>query len=126
MADGNTMLRVKKIIESDPERRYVVVSAPGKRFGGDTKITDLLYDTFESVKLTGKPGAAFGKVAERFRLERDANRGDFDGVSEHNSLIRGFEKEFHFDLAQTKRGITAEIGERGENGFVRRTVQNRP
>ena len=67
MADGNTMLRVKKIIESDPERRYVVVSAPGKRFGGDTKITDLLYDTFESVKLTGKPGAAFGKVAERFR-----------------------------------------------------------
>lgn len=67
MADGNTMLRVKKIIESDPERRYVVVSAPGKRFGGDTKITDLLYETFESVKLTGKPGAAFGKVAERFR-----------------------------------------------------------
>ena len=67
MADGNTMLRVKKIIESDPERRYVVVSAPGKRFGGDIKITDLLYETFESVKLTGKPGAAFGKVAERFR-----------------------------------------------------------
>ena len=43
MADGNTMLRVKNIIESDAERRYVVVSAPGKRFGGDIKITDLLY-----------------------------------------------------------------------------------
>ncbi len=67
MADGNTMLRVKNIIESDAERRYVVVSAPGKRFGGDIKITDLLYETYESVKLAGKTGAAFEKVAERFR-----------------------------------------------------------
>ena len=67
MADGNNMLRVKNIIESDPARRYVVVSAPGKRFGGDVKITDLLYETYESVKLAGKTGAAFEKVAERFR-----------------------------------------------------------
>lgn len=67
MADGNNMLRVKNIIESDPARRYVVVSAPGKRFGGDIKITDLLYETYESVKLTGKTCAAFEKVAERFR-----------------------------------------------------------
>lgn len=67
MADGNTMLRVKNIIESDPARRYVVVSAPGKRFGGDIKITDLLYETYESVRTTGTTGAAFEKVADRFR-----------------------------------------------------------
>ena len=42
MADGITMLRVRKIIESDAARRYVVVSAPGKRFSGDVKVTDLL------------------------------------------------------------------------------------
>ena len=45
MADGITMLRVRKIIESDAARRYIVVSAPGKRFSGDVKVTDLLYET---------------------------------------------------------------------------------
>ena len=51
MADGNVMLRAAKIVESDSSRRYVVVSAPGKRFGGDVKVTDLLYqlsDAFEN------------------------------------------------------------------------------
>lgn len=67
MADGTTMLRVKKIIESDSARRYIVVSAPGKRFGGDIKITDLLYETYENVKSTGKCGAQFEKIADRFR-----------------------------------------------------------
>ena len=42
MADGNMMKRVASIIKSDGERRYVVVSAPGKRFGGDVKMTGLL------------------------------------------------------------------------------------
>ena len=66
MADGTNMQRVKAIVERDPARRYVVVSAPGKRFSGDTKITDLLYATYESVSLTGKTGAPFEKVKERF------------------------------------------------------------
>ena len=67
MADGITMLRVKSIIESDPARRYVVVSAPGKRFGGDIKVTDLLYETYDNVVVSGETGAAFEKICERFR-----------------------------------------------------------
>ena len=67
MADGITMLRVKSIIESDPARRYVVVSAPGKRFGGDIKVTDLLYETYDNVAVNGETGAAFEKICERFR-----------------------------------------------------------
>ena len=67
MADGNMMKRVASIIKSDGERRYVVVSAPGKRFGGDVKITDLLYRCFDSVKQTGKCGEAYEKISERFR-----------------------------------------------------------
>ena len=43
VADGLQLVKVKEIIESDPERRYVVVSAPGKRFNEDSKITDLLF-----------------------------------------------------------------------------------
>lgn len=67
MADGITMLRVKDIIESDAARRYVVVSAPGKRFGGDIKVTDLLYETYDSVSRIGETGAAYEKICERFR-----------------------------------------------------------
>ncbi len=43
VADGIQLNKIKEIIMSDPERRYIVVSAPGKRFDGDNKITDLLY-----------------------------------------------------------------------------------
>ena len=67
MADGITMLRVRKIIESDAARRYVVVSAPGKRFSGDVKVTDLLYETYENVAVRGETGEAFEKICDRFR-----------------------------------------------------------
>lgn len=67
MADGITMLRVRRIIESDAARRYVVVSAPGKRFSGDIKVTDLLYETYDNVALRGETGESFAKICERFR-----------------------------------------------------------
>ena len=43
VADVIQLNKIKEIILSDPERRYIIVSAPGKRFDGDNKITDLLY-----------------------------------------------------------------------------------
>ncbi len=43
MADAAQMLKVKAIVEADPRRQVVVVSAAGKRFSDDHKITDLLY-----------------------------------------------------------------------------------
>ncbi len=43
VADVIQLKKIKQIIKSDPDRRYIVVSAPGRRFEGDPKITDLLY-----------------------------------------------------------------------------------
>ncbi len=43
MADGKRFAKVKQIIESDPARRVIVVSAGGKRHACDFKITDALY-----------------------------------------------------------------------------------
>ena len=42
VADASQIKKMRSIVEADPERRYVVVSAPGKRYSGDSKITDLL------------------------------------------------------------------------------------
>ena len=66
MADGNTMQAVKKIIESDEKRKFVVVSAPGKRFNGDTKVTDLLYACYDELSKKGECKEAFSKVRRRF------------------------------------------------------------
>ena len=43
MADAGQYRKIRDIIYSDPERKVVVVSAAGKRFKDDHKITDLLY-----------------------------------------------------------------------------------
>ena len=42
MADAGQFEKIREIISEDPDRRYIVVSAPGKRFPEDEKITDLL------------------------------------------------------------------------------------
>ena len=43
LADAALFRKVKEILESDPARRYVVPSAPGRRSSEDEKVTDLLY-----------------------------------------------------------------------------------
>lgn len=67
MADGTTMGRVKRIVECDPSRRFIVVSAPGRRFSGELKVTDLLYATHVSVLAAGSCGESFERVKRRFR-----------------------------------------------------------
>ncbi|AJA46209.1 aspartokinase [Clostridium pasteurianum DSM 525 = ATCC 6013] len=43
LADAHQFEKVKNIVDNNPNRRYIVPSAPGKRHGKDYKITDLLY-----------------------------------------------------------------------------------
>ena len=42
MMDADHFRKIREIIRQDESRRYIVVSAPGKRFPEDTKVTDLL------------------------------------------------------------------------------------
>ena len=43
VADAIQIAKTKDIIVSDPDRKFIIVSAPGKRYNEDNKITDLLY-----------------------------------------------------------------------------------
>ena len=54
MADGNIIQRAVEIIKADKTRRYVVVSAPGKRFSGDIKVTDLLYTCADAIETSNQ------------------------------------------------------------------------
>nr|WP_288860699.1 aspartate kinase [uncultured Faecalicatena sp.] len=46
LASAEQFKKVGEIIRSDASRRYVVPSAPGKRFSNDTKVTDMLYSCY--------------------------------------------------------------------------------
>jgi len=66
MADAKAMNQVKDIIKADESRRYIVVSAPGKRFKDDIKITDMLYRCYNEVVESGTCKKSFAIIRERF------------------------------------------------------------
>ena len=66
LANAQQFEKVGEIIRSDESRRYVVPSAPGKRFDGDTKVTDLLYKCY-NIAVKGEDfGAALQEIKERY------------------------------------------------------------
>ncbi len=66
LADAQHFRMVQKIITEDPTRRYVVPSAPGKRFKEDDKVTDLLYQCYEVSADPDALSAVFARVRERY------------------------------------------------------------
>ncbi len=66
MANAEALKQVKSIIEADKSRKYIVVSAPGKRSKADTKITDMLYRCYDEVMTLGNCKHAFLEVRARF------------------------------------------------------------
>ncbi len=66
VADCSQIKKVKNILLSDDDRRYVVVSAPGKRNKDDEKITDLLYATADMAIEGRSVDEPFNKIRERF------------------------------------------------------------
>lgn len=66
VANAEQLKKVAKIIQSDPERRIIVVSAPGKRTGDDIKVTDLLIDLGEKYRNGEAHDFALKAVLERF------------------------------------------------------------
>ncbi|MBT6147443.1 MAG: aspartate kinase [Gemmatimonadetes bacterium] len=66
LASAEQVRKVCDIVAADPARRLVVVSAPGKRDSGDTKVTDLLIATAEA-RLTNRDGKTeLARVVDRF------------------------------------------------------------
>ncbi len=71
LASAEQLKKVLNIIKSDPERRIVVVSAPGKRSGSDTKVTDLLIQYAEAY-LAGKDYTAIQQqIIDRYQSMAD-------------------------------------------------------
>ena len=79
LADAEQFKKVAGIVKADPDRHYVVASAPGKRNRSDTKVTDMLYRCYEMVREHEDITDYFAEIAERY-----------------NSIIRDL--GLHFDI----------------------------
>ena len=92
LADAGQFAKVKHILMLDSARRYVVPSAPGRRFAGDDKVTDLLYLCHEQWQRGEDYQASFDKIAARYmdiaeelRLKTDLGQA----LDEINEQIAG-------------------------------------
>ena len=85
-ADGIQVRKIKAIIESDPGRKFIVVSAPGKRFQTDSKVTDMLYLIKTQVDIGAPYEQVLQVVKERF-LGLEADLQVSVGISDEFSMI---------------------------------------
>lgn len=67
LADAGQFRRVKEILLQNPERKYVVPSAPGRRFPEDEKVTDLLYRCFRLAQTGESIDECFDRIVERYQ-----------------------------------------------------------
>ena len=111
LASAEQFRKVGEIIRADESRRYVVPSAPGKRFSADTKVTDLLYQCYQAAE---KGGAEFQALLSEIK-------------SRYQEIIDGLELSISLeeDFGLIEENFKKQIGEeyaasRGEflNGKV--------
>ncbi len=103
VANAEQFKKVKNIVESDPARRYIVVSAPGKRFSADNKITDLLYLLDAHRKYHVDASSVFELIKNRFI-----------DIKNELGLKQNIEKEldaFYTNLNQMSQAVIVSRGE---------------
>ena len=66
LADAEHFRQVADIVKADPNRKYVVASAPGKRFNEDTKVTDLLYKCYTLASSDEDITEVFNEIKDRY------------------------------------------------------------
>lgn len=86
-ASAEQFQKVKNIIMQDRGRRYIIVSAPGKRNAKDTKVTDLLYKLYDAVEQDGDAEGILKKIQKRYQ-------DIIDGLGLDFSLSEDFQNIF--------------------------------
>ncbi len=66
LANASQYYKIKKIIESNQDRKVIVVSAPGKDALHQTKMTDLLYMTYDALQSDQDYSQSFDEIIKRF------------------------------------------------------------
>lgn len=91
LADAGQFEKVKKIIQSNPARRYIVPSAPGKRSESDEKVTDLLYRCYEEAVHGRDYSVLLDKIKRRYQDIIDALVLDISLADEFDKIEFAFQ-----------------------------------
>lgn len=84
LASAKQFKKVGDIIRADESRRYVIPSAPGKRFSDDTKVTDMLYHCYGVALLEDENEEGFETLLEKIK-------------DRYNEIIKGLNLELSLD-----------------------------
>ncbi len=102
LADAAQFAKVKSIITADPERKFCVPSAPGKRFSGDAKVTDMLYDCYALAKDDGDFSDEFEKIKERYNEIITGLSLSTDLEDEFEKIAENFRNKIGDDYAASR------------------------
>lgn len=101
LADATQFKKVAKIIKSDESRRFVVPSAPGKRFSEDIKVTDLLYQAYNA-KDNKSFETIFEQIKHRFQSIIDELNLDLSLENEFKIIKKAFLDKVGIDYAASR------------------------
>lgn len=109
LADAAQFRKVLKIITAEKDRKYVVPSAPGKRFSDDVKVTDLLYKCYEMASKGNDITEIFTTIMDRYNgiirelgLELSLDE-EFDNIK--NSIIHKAGRDYAASRGEYLNGI---------------------
>ena len=109
LADAQHFKQVADIIHADPARRFVVPSAPGKRFGSDTKVTDMLYRCYEMIRNHESIDEYYKSVEERYNsIIRELGLNfDMSGELEYvkNAMLHASGRDYAASRGEYLNGI---------------------
>ena len=102
LASAAQFEKVGAIIREDESRRYVVPSAPGKRFSEDTKVTDLLYACYRSVGDEEKFSKILAEIKSRYQEIIDGLRLSLSLEEDFTLLEDNFKKQIGEEYAASR------------------------
>ena len=102
LASAEQFMKAGDIIRSDVERRYVVPSAPGKRFDKDTKVTDMLYACYAKAEADGDFQAELQDIEKRYGEIIDGLGLDLSLDGEFRAIEKNFREKAGEDYAASR------------------------
>lgn len=101
-ADAAQFRKVRDIVTADSGRRYIVVSAPGKRDSRDTKVTDMLYQLYSAVEKKSGVEEILSKIENRYQDIIDGLGLDFNLKEDFQEIKEKLEQGANKDYAASR------------------------
>ena len=102
LASAEQFVKVGNIIHSDDDRKFVVPSAPGKRYDNDTKVTDMLYACYALAEKDHSFNAEMAQIEKRYQEIIDGLKLDLNLSSEFDKIIDDFKRKAGSNYAASR------------------------